>query len=160
MARVSKEYCTLLVLATNEKLWDVLTDLRSVKMKKWYIIAGILIVLLLTTGCIVMNSPPAQAGKLEVITHSMTGGSGSAEYAKVRATVKNVGSNTIELAEVMVKFYDANGVLIETAKDAVMNLKPGESWTFTFPCSGAGCDKIVSYSVETLAGASAGGLPK
>ncbi|MFC1932506.1 FxLYD domain-containing protein [Chloroflexota bacterium] len=120
-------------------------------MKKWYIVAGILAVLMLAGGCLATETAPAS--KLEVLSHKMIKGDDGVE---VRVTVKNAGSNRIELAEVTVNFYDANGTLIDTSKDAVMNLGAGENWTFTIACSGAGCEKVKTYDIKALAGTSSG----
>jgi len=127
-------------------------------MKKWYLIAGILVAMLLATGCVIVNpaSPMPQPGKLVIVSHDMAETDSGVE---VEAVVKNAGSNMIDFAEVTVRFYDAGGTLIETKKDAVMNLRPGESWTFTITCSGAGCDRVKRYDVEAVAGTSSGGLP-
>ena len=127
-------------------------------MKKWYLIAGILVAMLLATGCVIVNpaSPMPQPGKLVIVSHDMTETDSGVE---VEAVVKNAGSNMIDFAEVTVRFYDAGGTLIETKKDAVMNLRPGESWTFRIACSGAGCTRVKKYGIEAMCGTSSGGLP-
>ena len=125
-------------------------------MKKWYVIASILVVMLLATSCFAIGRTPPPAGELKVLSHSMTrGDSGSVE---VRITVENTGSSVIELAQVKVGFYDAKGNLIDSSSDGVMNLRPGETWDFEITCPGAGCDKVERYAIETLAGTSSGGL--
>lgn len=122
-------------------------------MKKWCIVASLLIVLPALTGCALTGGGEAVPGKLEIVDKELIKDeSGS----RVVVTVKNVGSNKIELAEVTVKFYDKNEGLIETGKDAVMNLKPAESWTFTIECKGEGCGEVQSCRVEALAGTSSG----
>ncbi|MGD1120207.1 MAG: FxLYD domain-containing protein [Dehalococcoidales bacterium] len=73
-------------------------------------------------------------------------------------TVKNISNVNAELAEVKVNFYDAQKNLIDSERDSVLNLKPGESWDFTIPCNGDNCGKIASYEIETTAGTSSGGL--
>ena len=77
-------------------------------------------------------------------------------YMIYQVTVKNVGLDKIDFAEVTVNFYAARGTLIDTSKDAVMSLKMGERWTFTIACSGADCDRVTTYDVEALAGTSSG----
>ena len=125
-------------------------------MKKWYVIAGILVAMLLATSCAVVSPPSPPAGELAVLKHSLTkGDSGSVE---VQVTVKNVGASTIELAQVKVNFYDAQRNLIDSSSDGVMNLKPGQSWDFEIVCPGVGCDQVKSYEIETMAGTSSGGL--
>ncbi len=109
--------------------------------------------MLCTTGCFVVNSSPPPQGKLEVISHELI----EEELGtKVQATVKNVGSSSIELAEVTVRFYDEDMTLLGTSTDAVMNLEPNRSWTFELPCSGVGCDRVKTYEIETMAGTSSG----
>jgi len=116
---------------------------------------SLLIVMLLTTGCFVVNPTPPPVGELAIIKHSLTrGDSGSVE---VQVKVKNVGSSIIELAQVKVNFHDDEGNLIDSSSDAVMNLRPGESWDFEIACSGAGCDQVKNYEIETMAGTSSGG---
>ena len=75
-------------------------------MKKWCAITSIFIAMLLATSCALINPTPP-SGELKILDHSLTrGDSGSAE---VQVKVKNAGSSTIELAQVKVNFYDAQG---------------------------------------------------
>ena len=122
-------------------------------MKKWCIVVSLLVVLPALAGCTLVGGGKAVPGKLEIIDKELIKDESG---TRVVVTVKNVGSNKIELAEVTAKFYDKNEVLIETGKDAVMNLKPGERWTFTIECKGEGWDEVQSCKVETLAGTSSG----
>ena len=125
------------------------------EMKKWYVIASILVVMLLATSCFAIGRTPPPAGELGILSHSMTSGdSGSVE---VQVTAKNVGFSTIELAQVTVNFYDAQENLIDSSNDAVMNLRPGESWNFEIACSAAGYDQVKKYEIESMAGTSSGG---
>ena len=124
-------------------------------MKKWPIIASLLAVMLLASGCGVTSPTPPPAGMLEVVDHSMIWGeSGSAE---VSVTIKNVGHSTIELAEVTVKFYAAKN-FVGASSDAVMNLGPGETWDFKITCSGTGCDRVINYKVTATARTSSRGF--
>ncbi len=117
-------------------------------MKKWHIIASILVAMLLASGCGVTSPTPPPAGALEILSHSMTWGeSGGAE---VSVTIKNVGYSTIELAEVTVKFYAAKN-FVGTSRDAVMNLESGETWDFKIACSGTGCDRVTNYDITATA---------
>ena len=121
------------------------------EMKKWGILAGILAVLLMAGGC--LNAGPAPAGKLEILSHKLIKGD---DGVRVQVIVENAGSDIIELAEVTVNFYDANGALVYTSKDAVMNLEAGEHWAFAIACSGADCDRVMTYDVKVLSGTSSG----
>lgn len=73
-------------------------------------------------------------------------------------TVKNTSRVNAELAEVKVRFYDAQKNLIDSSRDSVLNLGADETWDFNIPCAGENCGKIASYEIETTAGTSSGGL--
>ena len=65
--------------------------------------------MLLAASCAVINPSPRPAGKLEILSHSITReDSGRVE---VNATVKNVGSFTIDFTKVKEKFYNVVGTL-------------------------------------------------
>ena len=118
-------------------------------MKKWHILVGLLIILMLVPGCFMGTSAPP--GKLEIISDEMeetnTG-------VKVTVMVKNAGGNNIEFAEVLVRFFDAGKDLVNTDRDAVMNLGADEYWTFVLECSGGRCYQVKSYEIEQTAGTS------
>jgi len=120
-------------------------------VKKWAIVASLLIVMLLVTGCTYIGGGTAEPGKLEIIQKDLVK---DEDGTRAVVTVKNVGSNKIELAEVTVKFYDRDKTLIETGKDAIINLNAAESWTFTIECKGEGCDRVVNCEITALAGTS------
>lgn len=121
-------------------------------IKKWTLIAAILIAMLPATGCTGTGSSPSPSGKLAVINHDMTREESGA--VEVQVTVKNVGSVMAELAEVTVSFYDASKNLIDISSDSVMNLGPGEIWEFEIACQGTRCGQVKSYEIETMAGTS------
>jgi len=134
---------------------EVLRKSWGAKMKRWCVLASLVIGLLLTTACFTEGQAPETAGKLKILSHRISGIDYScSSCVKVEAIVENVGPNTIELAEVTVRFYDADGALVDTAKDTHMNLERGKTWHFIIPCSGAGCANVKTYEIETLAGAS------
>ncbi len=125
-------------------------------MKRCTLITIILIVLLLSVGCINAGSSPPPRGELAVISHEMTRGeSGSVE---VKVTVKNAGPVIAELARVTVTFYDAQKEPIDSSSDSVMNLRPNETWDFKITCQGTRCSQVKSYEIQTLAGTSSGSL--
>ena len=122
-------------------------------MKKWCVIAGVLVIML-TGGCTGSSTAPTSSGELAVIDHNLT--SESPGQVIVNLTVKNVGVSMVELAQVTVNFLDAQGNLIDSSGDAVMNLLPGESWHFEIVCTGANCGQVKGYELETMAGTSSG----
>ena len=84
-----------------------------VEMTKKYIIASLLVVVLLTIGCVATGpaTSPAlnPAAQLSIIKQTFNRSESGVE---VRVKVKNLGPPTAELAEVTVEFYDADGNLI------------------------------------------------
>ena len=123
-------------------------------MKRGYVFTGLLVAMLLVIGCAVVNPTPPQAGKLEVISHNMS--KDDSGRVGVSVTVKNVGSTTVEFAQVKVNFTNAQGNLIDSSSDGVMNLRPGESWNFRIGCSEVGCDQVRDYEIETMAATGSG----
>jgi len=110
--------------------------------------------MLLATSCGVTSPTPLPAGVIKIVDHSMAWGESGA--AEVSVTVENAGYSSIELAEVTVKFY-AGKNFVGTSSDAVMNLKPGETWDFKIVYSGASCDRVTSYDVTATATTSSRG---
>ena len=125
-------------------------------MRRWYIGISLLVAILLTTACITASPTAPLTGKLEVLRHSMSRGESGG--VQVQVTVKNVGSTVVELAQVRVNFSDAQGKLVDSSSDAVMNLRPDESWDFVITCTIPGCEQVENYEIETMAGTSSGGL--
>ena len=97
---------------------------------KYCLVIVILAILPLINGC--AGAPPPSA-ELEIVKHSLD--RGDSGNAKVLITVKNSGSSVIELAEVTVIFYDAQGNPISSTSDAVMNLEPRATWDFIILCT-------------------------
>lgn len=65
-------------------------------------------------------------------------------------TVKNTGRVKADLAEVAVKFYDAGKNLLDSNRDSVMGLNPGETWDFSIPCAGSKL-KVAGWEIEATA---------
>ena len=126
-------------------------------MKYKIAIVILIILVLLTSGwsCI-QTSGFAPKAELTVLKKELI--KDQAGNVTVLVTVKNISNVNAELAEVKVRFYDSQKNLIDGATDSVLNLKPDETWDFTFPCAGERCDEIRSYDVEVTVGSSSGGL--
>lgn len=116
----------------------------------------VLLVLLASGSSCVQTVGVMQKPELAVVKKELT--KDAAGNAVVLVTVKNVSGVTAELAEVKVKFYDAQKNLIDGAVDSVLNLKPNETWDFTFPCSGERCSQVKSFETEVTSGSSSGGF--
>lgn len=122
------------------------------------IIAVILILMvLLAVGSSCINTTGiAPRAELAVLKQELT--KDEAGKAVVKVTVKNVSGVTAELAEVKVRFFDAQKNLIDGATDSILNLKPNETWDFTFACAGERCTEVKSYETEVTSGSSSGGF--
>ncbi|MFC2066200.1 FxLYD domain-containing protein [Chloroflexota bacterium] len=130
-------------------------------MKKRYLVISLLIIMLFATGCFIIQAPaqspipapsPPPSADLKILGHSLTREDSGKVVVKV--TVKNVGSSTIELAQVKVTFQGKEGEFIDSSSDAVMNLGAGETWNFEFTCTGTRCDHAKGYQLDTTAGTS------
>jgi hypothetical protein len=67
-------------------------------------------------------------------------------------SIKNVGNVTQDIASVTGYFYDANMNLVYSSRDTILDLKPGESWDYTFTCSGANCNQVRTFKVDVTYG--------
>ncbi|MFC2032984.1 FxLYD domain-containing protein [Chloroflexota bacterium] len=126
------------------------------KNRKWAI-SITLAALLFLVGC--TTGSPAPKGELEVIDHSLTMQETSG--VEIFVEVRNAGNSNIEFAEVEVRLYDEQDVLLYVLNDGVMNLRPRENWFFRFVVTEADCSDCrdtVRYDIETIAGTSSGGI--
>jgi hypothetical protein len=74
-------------------------------------------------------SQPATTEKLQILSHSMSR-SETGTFVYIKGTAKNVSSSRLSFASVNVKFYDADGTLLDTSLDVISDLDPGETWSF------------------------------
>jgi hypothetical protein len=123
-----------------------------------YKIAGMAIILLmmLASGGACVQTGSAPRAELTVLKHELT--RDQSGKAVILVTVKNTSNVKAELAEVKVRFYDAQKNLIDSSRDSVMNLGPDETWDFTIACQSDRGNEVKSYEIETTAGTSSGGL--
>jgi hypothetical protein len=70
----------------------------------------------------------------------------------ITGIAKNDGKTSVPLAEVQIKFYDANNHLITSAKDTTYNFEAGGTWGFTIEYPGPDSRKVYSYKVSIDAG--------
>ncbi len=123
-----------------------------------YRLAIILLLLLISlismNSCIQVTGGVASKAEISILKKELT--KDQAGNAVALVTIKNVGSVTAELAEVRVKFYDAQKNLIDSSRDSILNLKPDATWEFSLTCSGERCNQIKSYDIEVTSGTSAG----
>ena len=93
------------------------------------------------------DETPPVTEKLEILSHSMTGGRGEYVTPVVSGTARNVTSSTI-LAEVWVKFYDASGALLGTGADSITSLGAGETWSFKVTYYDIDREDVYSYKIK------------
>ena len=82
---------------------------------------------------------------LQILSHSMT----TNEFGNivVQGTAENISSSNLSYAEVRVKFYDANGVLLDTSLDNINDLGPGQTWSFEVMYFGLDTENVKSYEI-------------
>ncbi|MBN1176238.1 MAG: hypothetical protein JXA51_01020 [Dehalococcoidales bacterium] len=125
-------------------------------MAKRLVIVAILLLFLLASVCSCLGSGPAPVAQLAILRQELTKDETGATVVYV--TVKNNSQNVAELAEVSVDFYDASKNYVDSATDSVINLRPNETWDFTFRCEGERCSDVTSAEVRTTSGTISGGL--
>ncbi len=125
-------------------------------MTKRLAIAAVLLLFLLASVCSCMGSGTAPVAQLTILRQELTRDETGATVVYV--TVKNNSQNVAELAEVSVDFYDASRNYVDSATDSVINLRPNETWDFTFRCEGERCSEVTSAEVNTTSGTSSGGF--
>ncbi len=111
---------------------------------------GILLALLLLLTAVSCIQTGGIGGKPEVSVVSENLTTDASGGTVLLLTVKNTGRVKAQLAEVSVKFYDYGKNLLDSNRDSVMGLNPGETWEFSIPC-GSPLKNIGSYAVETTA---------
>lgn len=67
------------------------------------------------------------ANLLEILDWSLNK---SGYFASVEGTAKNVGSYTLDYAEIKAKFYSSGGILLSSDFTNITDLSPGEVWGF------------------------------
>ncbi|MHB8104323.1 MAG: FxLYD domain-containing protein [Dehalococcoidales bacterium] len=63
-------------------------------------------------------------------------------------SIKNIGSNTQDIASVTGKFFDSSNNLIYSSTDTILNLAPGATWDYTFTCNSANANKVTTFTVD------------
>ena len=82
---------------------------------------------------------------LTILSHEMTHG----EYGNMIITgiAENTANKQLSYAEIKVKFFDEEGVLIETFLDNINDLDSGEKWKFEVIYPGLDSYKVKDYSI-------------
>jgi hypothetical protein len=63
-------------------------------------------------------------------------------------SITNIGAATQDIASVTGKFLNSSGVIVSSSTDTILNLVPGETWDYTFTCSGANCNTVTTFTVD------------
>ena len=111
------------------------------ELKRFAIVYTSLIIFgILFCGCV---SSDEEKGQLVILKHHSYKDKYT-NWLTVEGTAKNVGNKRLSYAEVVVKFYDAQGNLVGDWIDNTNNLEPGETWRFKVSSLD---DNAVSYKI-------------
>ena len=126
-------------------------------MKKWFVVAGLLLAVMMLAGACVsidagsvegpapsMEAPPDV--KLSIISQEMT--RDESGIPRLQAKIKNVGTDTVGLVEATVEFLDGSGNLIDSSVDTTTDLEPHQTWDCVITCSGEGCERAVKSEIH------------
>jgi hypothetical protein len=108
------------------------------------------ITVILLTSCI-QDGGTLGRPEVSVISENLT--ADTSGQALLKVLVKNTGPVKAELVEVAVKFYGAGNKLLDSKRDSIMNLNPGETWEFLISCNSTP-NKIANWKTTTTTGAS------
>jgi hypothetical protein len=86
--------------------------------------------------------------EVSVVSENLTVDAGGKTVLLV--TIHNTGPIKAELTEVSVKFFDMKKNLLDSGKDAVMNLERDETAQLTIPCDSS-LGNISSYEISVSA---------
>jgi len=67
--------------------------------------------------------------------------------ATVTGRTQNVGTDTVDYAQIAVNYYDKNGKFLATRSAVRQNLGPGEIWDYTVLFEGLDAWKSVKYDI-------------
>ena len=70
--------------------------------------------------------------QIQILNHSFE--RSKSDFSYVTGTAKNVCDETLSYANLEVKFYDKNGVLLAITVANITDLDPGEFWKFRIRC--------------------------
>ena len=115
-----------------------------------YLLA-IMLSLVLLCACTGGSTSTPMPGELKILdhgltTHEFTGGMPEST-AIVKGRAQNVGSSTINYAQIAVEFYAAGGDFVGKASAITQNLRPGEIWYFSVQLTSTDAWKSVKYKI-------------
>jgi hypothetical protein len=84
--------------------------------------------------------------KIEILEHELVYG----EYGNlmVQGVAKNTAGKKLAYAEIDVKFYDKEGILIGTSLDNINNIEDGEKWRFEVMYFDMDTSDVDSYKIS------------
>lgn len=109
-----------------------------------------LLILVITGTSCIQDSGTTGRPEVSVVSENLTANASGQSVLLVN--VKNTGPVRAELVEVAVKFYGAGRKLLDSNRDSIMNLNPGETWEFSISCNSTR-NKIANWEVTTTVGA-------
>ncbi len=76
------------------------------------------------------NEEESNENSIEILTHEMKKTGTYLKETNVVGTAKNVGASRVDYAQIMVRFYDAEGILLENGMDNAVDIDPGVTFQF------------------------------
>ena len=99
------------------------------------------------TGSVIDSGEPKQENTepLTILNHEMTYG----EYGNliIKGIAENTARRQLSYAEIRVKFYDKNDLLIDTSLDNINDLNAGEKWKFEVMYLGMDDSEVDRYDI-------------
>lgn len=120
-------------------------------MKATYIPVILSLFLMIITGSAGCAGPQTSTDELKILSHHLTNhgfaGSMPQSTATVTGRTQNVGTDTVNYAQIAVNYYDKDGKFLATRSAVRQNLGPGEIWDFTVLFEGPDAWKSVKYDI-------------
>lgn len=99
------------------------------------------------TGDSIKNEGLAEgAGPLAILNYELTQSEDGS--LSVTGLAENTAGKQLSYAEIIVKFYDIEGDLIESSFDSIDGLDSGEKWNFEVMYLGPYNDQVYGYEVS------------
>ena len=98
-----------------------------------------------------LNNAP-KTSNIEILTHKLRA-SGNEYFMtySVEGTAKNTGSERVSYAQINVRFYDKNNVMIGNSLDNAADIDPGITFSFKVMYLGEGIPDHYDIAVENIA---------
>lgn len=111
------------------------------------LVAIVVIIIAVSAFCIYtcQEVTEQEVTELEILSHEGLKVKGIFGVFEVTGTAKNVGAKTLNYSSIECRFYDSAGNQVDTLKDSMSDLGPGQTWAFEVVCYD---DRAVSYNIS------------